>query len=79
MDEMTAMYEMAVIDFINKLDFDSDDIPFEVRRYDENPSSQKLIASGESLYRYPAHSGPEIFSLLHSIVIRKDVIVLRIK
>lgn len=66
--------KMTVLDFVKKADCGGDDIPVEIR-----DASEKLIASGKSLYQYAAHGGLELECPLRSVTIHRDVIILHVK
>lgn len=65
---------MKVIDFVKKVNHDSDDIPVEVKC-----GISQTLATDRSLWHYSAHGGLELDRKISSITIGKSRITIYVK
>ncbi|NBK77333.1 hypothetical protein D5272_01690 [bacterium D16-76] len=65
---------MKIIDFVKKVNHDSEDIPIEVKC-----GISEMLATDKSLWHYAAHGGLELERKVSSITIRKDKITIYVK
>ena len=65
---------MKVIDFVKKINHDSDDIPVEIKC-----GISDTVAVDKSLWHYAAHCGIEAYRKISSITICKNQITIYIK
>lgn len=65
---------MKVIDFVKKVNHDSDDIPVKIKC-----GLSQTIAEDKSLWHYSSHCGIEADRKISSIIIGKDQIIIYVK
>lgn len=65
---------MKVIEFVNKINHDSDDIPVEVKC-----GLSDTLATDKSLWHYAAHGDLELYRKISSITIGQSLITIYVK